>query len=396
MSILHPVSPLIIERSKIDRLAFTTRLPLLFLVAGLLVSMLILSRTVAAAPTSDEYIRGYATATLQRDFQITADSVRVEDGVVYIEGLEASDVVDDRIKTSLAEIEGVTKVVVNRQGIRKVVPIRQGTMVAAGKEPEITPETNVFLPRDLLFASLLADPRWPHFSASYQYRPDNDRLENIGSATFGETFSIYRFAGPWGSQMEVGLHAGVFSIFDMDAESHDLVNADYFVALPLSLKKNNFSTMFRIFHQSSHLGDEFLLSDRTEQRINLSYEGVDTLLSYHLPYGFRLYGGGGYLFDRDPSDLKPWIAQTGLEYNSSTAWWNGALRPIAAADIQSREESDWRADMSLRAGVQFENPTFLSRKLKLMFEYYKGRSPNGQFYIHDVEEYFGIGLHFFL
>lgn len=394
MSILHPVSH-IFTRSVIDRLTITARLPLLLLVAGLLVSMVILSRTVAAAPTSDEYIRGYATATLQRDFQITADSVRVEYGVVYIEGLEASDVVGDRIKTSLAGIEGVTKVVVNRQGIRKVVTVGQGAMVA-GKDPEITPETNVFLPRDQLFAALMADPRWPHFSASYQHRPDNDRLENIGSATFGETFSIYRFGGPWGSQMEVGLHAGVFSIFDMDAESHDLVNADYFVAVPLSLKKNNFSTMFRIFHQSSHLGDEFLLSDRTQQRINLSYEGFDTLLSYHLPYGFRLYGGGGYLFDRDPSDLKPWIAQTGLEYNSSTAWWNGALRPVAAADIQSREESDWRADVSLRAGVQFENPTFLSRKLKLLLEYYKGRSPNGQFYIQDVEEYFGIGLHFFL
>jgi hypothetical protein len=268
--------------------------------------------------------------------------------------------------------------------------------VAQTVPPEFTPEVNVFLPRDLLFSSLLADPRWPHFSVSYQHHFNNDQLAQIGSATFGETFSIYRFGGPLGSLLEIGLHAGVFSIFNLDAESHDLVNADYFVALPLSLKKNNFSAMARIFHQSSHLGDEFLLNNRTQQRINLSYEGIDTLLSYHLPFGFRLYGGGGYLFDRDPPDLKPWIAQSGLEFNSPAAWWSGALRPIAAVDVQSREESDWRADVSLRAGVQFENPEFLSRKLKLMFEYYKGRSPNGQFYIREEEEFFGIGLHFFL
>lgn len=386
MTNFHPTSPASMGVTMKPPAAI--RAPLLFLAAGLLLCMLFISRPVAAGPTttSDEFVRGYAAAILQRDFQITAESLRVKAGVIYIHGLEASDVVDNRIKTSLAAIDGV----------REVVVTREGEDVAQTDKPEITPEVNVFLPRDLLFSSLLADPRWPHFSVSYQQHLNSDRLENVGSANFGETFSIYRFGGPWGSLMEVGLHAGVFSIFDLAADSHDLVNADYFVALPLSLKKNNFSAMARIFHQSSHLGDEFLLSDRTQQRINLSYEGFDTLLSYHLPFGFRLYGGGGYLFDRDPSDLEPWIAQGGMEFSSPEAWWDGALRPVAAVDLQSREENDWRADVSLRAGVQFENPEFLSRKLKLMFEYYKGRSPNGQFFIRDVEEYFGIGLHFFL
>ncbi len=370
-----------------DLLLNTTRFSFLLLVVGMLSLLLVLSKPVAAAgPTSDEFIRGYAAATVQRDFQITADSLKVRNGVISIQGLEASDVIHDRIQTTLLAIEGVKRVVVTREG---------DGAVQSGL-PEFTPKTGVFLPRDLLFGALLADPRWPHFSVSYQYHLRNDRLENVGSANFGETFSIYRFGGPWGSVLEVGLHAGVFSIFDLAAASHDLVNADYYVAIPLSLKKDNFSAMARLFHQSSHLGDEFLLGDRTEKRINLSYEGFDTLLAYNLPLGFRLYGGGGYFFGSDPSDLKPWIAQAGLEFSSHTAWWDGALRPIAAVDIQSREETDWRADLSLRAGVQFENPEFLSRKLKLLFEYYKGRSPNGQFFLRDEEEFIGIGLHFFL
>ena len=69
----------------------------LFLVAGALLFLLVLSRPVAAAQTSDEYIRGYASATLQRDFQITADSLKVQYGVIYIQRLEASDVIDDRV-----------------------------------------------------------------------------------------------------------------------------------------------------------------------------------------------------------------------------------------------------------------------------------------------------------
>ncbi len=278
--------------------------------AGLLLTSLFLPRPAAATgPTSDQFISGYATAVLKRDFQISAELLQVQNGVIYIQGLEASDTVSDKIKTALSSIEGVKKVVFTKD--------RQD--VAHLEKPEITTEVNVFLPRDLLFNSLLADPRWPHFSASYQQHSKND-LENVGSATFGETFSIYRFAGPWNSQMEVGLQAGVFSIFDLAADSHDLVNADYLVAIPLSFKKNNFSAMAKIFHQSSHLGDEYVLRGNTDERINFSYEGVDTLLSYNLPFGFRLYGGGGYLFDRTPSELDPWIAQGGVEFNSPVAW----------------------------------------------------------------------------
>ena len=354
--------------------------------AGLLLTSVFLPRSAAAAgPTSDQFINGYATAVLKRDFQISAELLQVQHGVIYIQGLEASDTVSDKIKTSLSSIEGV----------RNVVFTKEKQSIANVEKPGITTEVNVFLPRDLLFSSLLADPRWPHFSASYQQHSAND-LEKVGSATFGETFSIYRFAGPWDSQMEVGLQAGVFSIFDLASDSHDLVNADYLVAIPLSIKKNNFSAMAKVFHQSSHLGDEFVLRDDSGERINFSYEGVDTLLSYNFPFGFRLYGGGGYLFDRTPSELDPWIAQGGVEFTSPTAWMDGALRPIAAVDIQSREATDWDTDVSVRMGVQLENPDFLSRKLKIMLEYYKGSSPNGQFYIRDEEEYFGIGLHFFI
>jgi len=356
-----------------------------FLYASLLVLAFFHPVGAAATPASDEYIRGYATAILQRDFQVKAEALIVKSGVVYIQGLEASDVERDRMKTSLASIEGV----------RQVVVAKEGEFTPSTGEADITTGVNVFLPRDLLFKSLLADPRWPHFSASYQQYMHNDQLEGVGSATFGETFSIYRFGGPWVSQMEIGLQAGVFSIFNMDAESHDLVNADYFVAVPLSFKKDNFSAMARLFHQSSHLGDEYLLSGQSGERINLSYEGVDLLLSYNLPYGFRLYGGGGYLFDRDPRDLKPGIAQAGLEFRSPSAWWGGALRPVAAFDLQSHEENDWDANVSVRVGFQLENPDFISRKLQILLEYYDGSSPNGQFYARDNVEYIGLGFHFF-
>jgi hypothetical protein len=195
--------------------------------------------------------------------------------------------------------------------------------------------------------------------------------------------------------MELGIQAGVFAIFDLDSESLDMINADYRVGIPSTVKKGNFTNLTRIFHQSSHLGDEFLLRGQTDERINLSYEAVNSLFSYDLPAGFRLYGGGGYIFHKEPSGLDPWSTQAGLAFRSPKLWLKGSLRPVAGIDVQNREESNWDTDVSVRTGIQFENPDFMSRKLQLLFEYYNGKSPNGQFYESNIE-FFGLGLHFFL
>jgi hypothetical protein len=252
-----------------------------------------------------------------------------------------------------------------------------------------------FLPSNTLFQPLIADPRWPHFSASYQHYFDDRELGNVGATSFGESISLYRFPGPWGSTMEVGIQAGVFSIFDLDAESYDLINADYTVGVPLSFKKGNFSNQTSVFHQSSHLGDEYLLRNGAENRVNVSYESVSTVFSYHLPVGVRAYSGGAYIFNKDPSTLDSWSAQSGLEFRSPWVLLKGALRPVAAIDVHYHQENNWSPDLSIRAGVQFQNPDFYSRKMMLLLEYYNGQSPNGQFYERDIES-LGLGVHFFL
>ena len=220
-------------------------------------------------------------------------------------------------------------------------------------------------------------------------------LKDVAATNFGESIGLYRLRGPLESTIQLDIQAGVFSIFDLDSQSFDLINADYMVGIPLTIKKDNFANMTSVFHQSSHLGDEYLLRGNSDERINLSYESVNSLFSYHLPAGLRIYAGGGYIFHKDPSDLDPWSTQVGLEFRSPFFWLKGALRPVAAIDVQNRQESNWDTDVSARAGIQFENPDFLSRKLQLLFEYYNGKSPNGQFYEGNIE-FFGLGLHFFL
>ena len=341
---------------------------------------------VTAATGDDSFIAGYAAAVLEREFSLKAPSLRVQNGVVSVPAAELATADRARVVAELERIPGVARVVVLEAGVTPPPPMPS----PSAEPPRILSEWQVgVFPGGVLFKPLIADPRWPHFAASYQHYFDDRQLTDAAAVSFGESFAFYRdhLGAAW---WEIGLHAGVFSIFDLDAQSFDLVNADYMVGIPVTLRYEDFTAMFRVFHQSSHLGDEFLLRTKTK-RINLSYEAVDLKLSYEFGDVVRLYAGGGYLFDRDPSSLDPWLVQYGLELRSP---WprDSRWRPIAAVDVKQQEENSWTADVSARAGIEIDG-VLLTRKVQILLEYFNGHSPNGQFF-RDKVQYIGLGTHF--
>jgi len=342
----------------------------------------------ASGEVSDAYLTGYARAVLDRELGLQEATIQADSGTLLIGLSEAN--VDKRtaIRSALSDLPDAVQLRIGPKAM--LTAAASGTSPSPGEHPP--PETEI-LPDQPLFEPLMADPRWPHFSASYQRYLDQDDLENVGHTSFGESFVFYRNNG--GIRWEFGLQAGVFALFDLDADSYDLINADYRVSLPVSARWQALSGTFRILHQSSHLGDEFLLRGRAEDRENLSYEKVDGLLSLDLPFGSRLYGGGGYLVHKNPSDLEPWSAQGGLEWVCPTGFADGLLFPVAAVDIQSEEENDWDLDVSAKAGLQLgQRGRENSSRLQLTLEYYQGHSPNGQFY-NELIESIGLGLHYY-
>ena len=360
-------------------------------VAALAVMLLCVSVQLRAA-TSDDFIQGYASAVLQRELQIKNFSIKVAGEVVTITSKEMSAADRDKILATLTAIEGVKKVeIVDGSGavVASATPQHAGTQNAS-LQTSGQPEYELgFLPGGHLFESLVADPRWPRFSMGYRYFPSDTK--HVAATTFGESIALYRNRGPAEAFGEIGFQAGVFSIFDLSAPSSDLVNTDFFAALQASYRANALSTIFRLFHQSSHLGDEFLLNNRID-RVNLSFEGVDLKLSYRLYDWLRFYGGGGYLFRVDPSDLKPWSTQAGIELQTPWRFWKDSTRFVTAVDLQNRQENNWSTEVSLRGGLQFERPLSFTRRISLLLEYYNGHSPNGQFFDTKIQ-YFGPGLY---
>jgi hypothetical protein len=344
------------------------------------------------AATGDDYIQGYASAVLEREFRVKNFSLNVTDEALRVRSAELAGADHDKIIAALSSIKGVKKVELIDSG--GVVVASSGLQSPAIQNASLqqpgAPDFDVgFLPGGNVFEPLVADPRWPRFSMGYRYFTED--AANVASATFGETIALYRTRGPTGGFGEIGFQAGVFSIFDLSAPSSDLINTDFFAAVQAAYRMNDVSTVLRVFHQSSHLGDEFLLRNRID-RVNLSFEGVDLKLSYRPFDWFRLYGGGAYMFDLDPPGIQPWATQAGIELQTPWRFWNDSTRFVTALDLQHRQENEWSTETSVRGGLQFERPGSFMRKISLLFEYYKGHSPNGQFFKEKIE-YFGPGLY---
>jgi len=362
-----------------------------------------ISSVAHAAIPDDSYITGYAAGVLKSHFNIELPSLVVSNGVITVPANDL--VIEDHTKVLqlLSEIPGVTAVeLLGASSLPATIDSSTSTSDESSKPASMSTARNPvlyptgLLPTGHLFKPLLADPRWAHFSAAYRnYIGRNVDGNHNGSVSFGETIPFYRAnLGQTTIQWETGLQATVFSDFNLGAESSDLINSDFIASVYSSMRAGKFSAFARIYHQSSHLGDEFLLRTRADlERINLSYEGADLRLSYELPYGVRVYGGGGGIFHKEPSELKPWSVQSGVEFRSPWRIEFAAVRPIIAVDLKNHEQTNWSTDVSARAGIQFENFQTFGRKLQFLLEYFNGNSPTGQFYIDKVE-YLGIGAHY--
>ncbi|MEO8196825.1 MAG: DUF1207 domain-containing protein, partial [Thermoanaerobaculia bacterium] len=256
----------------------------------------------------------------------------------------------------------------------------------------------VGLPREDLFHPLLGDPKEPRTFATYLHTTLRSRSASVAAIGFGERWGIVRGQGTRdGDGWQIGLSGGVFAQFNLDTASKDLVNADYLIGVPFTWRHGPWTGRLNLYHQSSHLGDEFLLHTQAE-RVNLSFEAVEALVARDLG-SWRIYGGGDYLIDPEPADLASGILHAGAEYRHPRRTVSvgriGRARWVGAADLKSLEEHDWTVAWSLRAGLEFSPvgaPAGTRRSWSLLVEAYEGPAPWGQFYQDDVS-YLGFGFH---
>ncbi|HKW41981.1 MAG TPA: DUF1207 domain-containing protein [Gemmatimonadales bacterium] len=246
-----------------------------------------------------------------------------------------------------------------------------------------------------LFQPLLADPKEPRFFATYLWARSPRLAPRLGSVGFGQTFGLLH-----GRDWQLGVAAAVFSEFDMQSTTTDLVNTDYLIGLPLTYRRGAWTTRLRVFHQSSHLGDEYMVHTHA-QRVTLSFEAAELLVARSTPQ-WRVYGGGNYVFTHQPHDLQPVVLHAGAEYRQSgTLLRVGRIasgRFVAGLDAQSVQDRRWQVGWSAVTGLEFgdgDNPPESDWRWSLLLKAYTGPAPYGQFYRDDVS-YVGVGVGFTL
>jgi hypothetical protein len=260
-------------------------------------------------------------------------------------------------------------------------------------------EGTVLLPVDQIFCPLLADPKEPRSFVSFLRGTFPSIADPLGEGTsiasvgLGDSFGLVRWGGPEaGEGAQLDVIGSIFAQFDLGTESNDLINADYVVGVPLTVRRDGFSVRARLYHQSSHLGDEYLLRDDEIVRENLSFESVELLVSMEVG-PLRVYAGGERIFRREPATLSAKLFHGGAELRSGRA---GTAQLVGGVDLKTTELHDWSPAISGRFGLEMGRPgpgAHPGRLITLMLELYQGPSPYGQFFQDDIS-YVGVGLHF--
>ncbi|MFQ5890789.1 MAG: DUF1207 domain-containing protein [Gemmatimonadota bacterium] len=248
-----------------------------------------------------------------------------------------------------------------------------------------------WFPQSAAFAPVLAAPREVGFRGSILLadRPDSDFEGRSVEAevAIGHRIPVVRLQGeaPGRAAVVIGFEVGMFSRFSMETSEKDLINTDFRVGVPLSLRGGRWEGRATILHVSSHIGDEFIARfPRPQQQV--TRDGFEGLLALRFGPSLRLYGGADYNFHAN-SGVERAAGRFGLEWNPGFGAERGFAWPFAATDFQVTTEAE-RVAGTGTAGVAFR---IGGTALRLEARGHFGPSPIGQLRAED-EDFLGLGL----
>ncbi len=181
------------------------------------------------------------------------------------------------------------------------------------------------------------------------------------------------------------------SRFLLSGSVNEFQTIDFFANLPLELRRGRFSARLTLFHESSHLGDDyFRRTGDTGSRYSI--EGIRAVASFEPWTLLRLYAGGSQLLHTIPA-LKRLTAQAGFELTTpDLRWLSHPCWVYLAQDVQSRRQAGWNINSNTEVGFRIGFPGAL-RAMRVHVGYFTGHSEFGQF-LARKESFFNLGSSF--
>jgi len=260
-----------------------------------------------------------------------------------------------------------------------------------------TPKSRqIVFPDGDFFRPLLVSPKEPRSSFTLlkvTVTDDGDPATTGTSEYSAGDIAVGALVGLWAHAVsacggiQVNLLGGVFSQFNLDSYSRDLTNTDFIVGTQISMRSGGLSGRVRIYHQSSHLGDDYVRHNPSTGDLNFGFQSVDGLISFDRG-SWRAYAGTGYVLFQNGEGSSA-LVQGGGEFRARRPW--KIFRPVAGLDLLSLQKRSWGLTTSASAGFEWASPSE-SRRMRGMVVFHNGYTPFGQFAIQQQSRALGLQL----
>ncbi len=246
----------------------------------------------------------------------------------------------------------------------------------------------VFPPAHEFFAPLLADESEPRFGFSLGA---GVRERGLARVDVGDYLGIYRMALTRDVAAQLNIGAAIFTRFD--ATTHNIQVIDYYANVPVDFRSGKTSMRVMFYHDSSHLGDDYL-KERGIQTTSRSWEALRVVLAYDLLKTLRIYAGSARAMHTTPAWSGRQSVQGGAEIffrMPEKARW----LPYWANDLQAWERTSWNPTWTSQVGLKTAADYSRGRGITYFAQLRTGPRLEGQFFSRK-ETVWSAGLKFAL
>ncbi|MCY3974024.1 MAG: DUF1207 domain-containing protein [Simkaniaceae bacterium] len=341
----------------------------------------------------DAYLEGYIQALVNTHYYEFNLLVYVENRDVYLYNLPKNELIKKSIIRFIKDLPDIGSVTAVDKLPENRIELLEGREKGNKTKGIWFPQTTV------LYPPMIANPRATLYSVAYR---EGDRVLGKHSVTvsLGDHFPIYRWRNILHRQgdLQIDVQAGVWSAFKMGScynkEVSELMNTDYLVGLPLSYATGEWAFRLRVYHLSTHLGDECLVRNPHIKRVNPSLEAVDFFAAWQPNQKLRLYAGTGVVIHTDRTyPIDPLYVEYGGEFRflEKRNEYHGIYGTFFfAAYVRNWQAVSWAFDFTPMFGYEWSKLQGVGRKMRLFINYHRGYS-EGQFF-KDRTAYGGVGF----
>lgn len=326
---------------------------------------LLCSSTLPEAPPDQKeaFISAYLQGALKAKYPNADVTVSIRKGVVMLSDLPTK---EEDAQQIIAYVQDITKET-KRQEI--------------DAQPMKNESEGIWFPQtSVLFPTQVANPRQPTFSGGLRV---GDCLKGKMKApvNLGAQFPIYRWMNVMKGDLQLEVECCAFSLFNLFNQSNALINADYYVGLPVTYAKDKWRGRARIYHISSHVGDEFLLRHHNFKRKNKSFEAIDFSGAYYVLPELYFFGTlGSILLSDKEMPQKPLYLEYGFEVRGEQKFYQQLYRrPFLSVFMRNAQEVQFKPDLGLALGYEWGKIQEIGRCFRAFLEFHDGFLPDGQF-----------------